>query len=76
MVRLSGRFAEIQVRTAFQDRWAQLVERIDAILGSDLKHGRGPAEWLEWLHAVSDVVHELERGRPAEIPPSPFEAGL
>jgi putative GTP pyrophosphokinase len=72
VVRLRGRLAEIQLRTVLQDRWAQLVERVDGTLGSDLKHGRGPAEWLEWLHAASDAFHATERGQFIPIPPSPF----
>lgn len=38
------RTAEIQIRTRPQQIWAQLVERIDQTLSSDLKHGNGPAE--------------------------------
>jgi ppGpp synthetase/RelA/SpoT-type nucleotidyltranferase len=76
VVRLGGRLAEIQLRTVRQDGWAQLVERVDAMLGSDLKHGRGPAEWLEWLHAVSDAFHAADRGQFTPIPPSPFEIDI
>jgi putative GTP pyrophosphokinase len=76
VVCLEGRFAEIQIRTRYQDRWAQLVERVDTILGSDLKHGRGPAEWLEWLHSVSDEFYAADHGKPAAIPPSPFDIGI
>jgi len=46
--------AEIQIRTRRQDLWAQIVERVDKDLDWDLKHGEGPAEWLEWLHDLSD----------------------
>jgi putative GTP pyrophosphokinase len=76
VVRIDGRLAEIQIRTRYQDRWAQLVEGVDSILGSDLKHGRGPAEWLEWLQRVSDEFYAADHGRPAAIPPSPLDIGI
>jgi putative GTP pyrophosphokinase len=76
VVRLEGRLAEIQIRTRYQDRWAQLVESVDRIFGSDLKHGRGPAEWLEWLQSVSDEFYAADHGRPAAIPQSPFDIDI
>lgn len=64
-------FGEIQVRTAAQDQWAQLVESLDASLGSDLKHGRGDAEWLEWLLEVSEQLRRADLGLPYDLPPRP-----
>ena len=70
---LDGRFAEVQIRTVLQDVWAQLVERTDKTLGCDLKHGDGPAEWLEWLLELSDALRQRDLGRPAPLPPTPFD---
>jgi hypothetical protein len=67
------RYFEVQVRTFNQDRWAQIVERIDSNFGHDLKHGRGPATWLEWLHALSDELRKADLGERYEIPKTPLD---
>jgi ppGpp synthetase/RelA/SpoT-type nucleotidyltranferase len=67
-------YFEVQLRTAAQDRWAQVVERVDAAFGWDLKHGVGPADWLEWLHMLSDEFLKADRGEPFVIPPMPIDA--
>jgi ppGpp synthetase/RelA/SpoT-type nucleotidyltranferase len=66
-------FFEVQVRTQGQDRWAQVVEAVDSSFHWDLKHGNGPAEWLEWLHTLSDELLSADRGQPFEIPPMPLD---
>jgi putative GTP pyrophosphokinase len=73
VVRVDGRIVEIQVRTVWQDRWAQIVESLDSSGGWDLKHGNGPAEWLEWLHAVSDEFRKADLDEPFAIPPQPYD---
>lgn len=70
---LDQRLAEVQIRTALQDVWAQIVEQTDKDLGTDLKHGRGPAEWLEWLLVLSDALRRRDLGEPVPIPPTPFD---
>lgn len=70
---LDERFVEIQIRTAYQDVWAQVVERTDKMLGTDLKHGEGPTDWLEWLLELSDALRERDLGRPATLPPTPHD---
>jgi hypothetical protein len=71
------RFAEIQVRTVGEDAWANLVEVLDAVLGSDLKHGVGPADFKDWLMALSAAVAATGRGETVsveelpEMPPLP-----
>jgi ppGpp synthetase/RelA/SpoT-type nucleotidyltranferase len=64
---------EVQVRTEAQDRWAQVVEGLDSRFGWDLKHGNGPADWQEWLHALSDEFLNADQGEPFTIPPMPFD---
>lgn len=67
------RYAEVQIRTVNQDRWAQIVERVDSTYGYDLKHGRGPAAWLEWFHVLSDELRKADLEQPYEIPPTPLD---
>jgi len=73
IVHRSGRYAEIQIRTMWQDRWAQIVERLDASLGTDLKHGKGPAELREWLHELGDAWRNADLGMPYDVPPLPYD---
>jgi putative GTP pyrophosphokinase len=73
IVRVDNRLVEIQLRTRWQDRWAQIVESIDSSMRWDLKHGNGPAEWLEWLHALSDEFRNADFGQPFATPPQPFD---
>jgi ppGpp synthetase/RelA/SpoT-type nucleotidyltranferase len=67
------RYFEVQIRSFEQDRWAQIVERIDSNYSYDLKHGRGPADWLQWLHVLSDELRKADLGEPYEIPPTPID---
>jgi ppGpp synthetase/RelA/SpoT-type nucleotidyltranferase len=71
---IGERHTEIQIRTEMENEWAQLVERLDAVLGLDLKHGQGPAEYQEWLREASAVIGAVDRGEATtiqEIPPFP-----
>jgi hypothetical protein len=70
---LDGRYAEVQIRTGYQDIWAQVVERTDKMLGTDLKHGGGPTDWLEWLLELSDVLRQHDLGTPVPLPPTPHD---
>ena len=86
IIRLDGRLAEIQLRTVWQDRWAQIVEGIDSGVGKalteelgvdtskvfDLKHGVGPADLLDWLRVLSDEFRKADLGLPYELPPNPY----
>jgi ppGpp synthetase/RelA/SpoT-type nucleotidyltranferase len=67
VVQISGRFAEIQIRTMLQGLWAQVVEKFDETGGSDLKHGSGPDEALKWLRAFSDRLQRVEGGEKADM---------
>lgn len=69
-------FFEVQVRTQAQDRWAQVVEGLDSRFGTDLKHGNGPADWMEWLHMLSDEFRHADLGEPFTMPPTPFDEGV
>jgi ppGpp synthetase/RelA/SpoT-type nucleotidyltranferase len=73
VIRLDGRSVEIQIRTRHQDVWANVVEQIDSVLKSDLKHGRGPADWLEWFQELSDELRKGDLGEPFVAPTSPID---
>jgi hypothetical protein len=75
VVRLDGRWVEIQIRTLTQDAWANLIETLDRAHGWDLKHGDGPTDWLEWAIAVSAVArqNELNPAVTLALPPSPYD---
>jgi ppGpp synthetase/RelA/SpoT-type nucleotidyltranferase len=66
-------FGEVQIRTGRQEVWAQMVERLDKDFDYDLKHGRGRAEWLEWLQDLSDELRKADLGQPAIMPPAPLD---
>jgi ppGpp synthetase/RelA/SpoT-type nucleotidyltranferase len=67
VVELNGRFAEIQIRTALQGLWAQVVEKLDETGGTDLKHGSGPSQTLEWLKDFSERLNRVEHGEKADM---------
>ncbi|HEY5294818.1 MAG TPA: RelA/SpoT domain-containing protein [Gaiellaceae bacterium] len=62
VIEIDGRYAEIQIRTRLQGLWAQVVEKADERIGSDLKHGVGDPETLNWLRAFSDRLQRVEQG--------------
>jgi hypothetical protein len=62
VVTLDGRYAEIQLRTAAQATWAQSVEILDEQEKSDLKHGVGPEDRLEFLKRLSDQLRRVDIG--------------
>ena len=64
---------EVQIRTQMQDRWAQIVESLDKALKLDLKHGRGPADWIQWLQELSDELRKADLGEPYAVPDTPFD---
>jgi ppGpp synthetase/RelA/SpoT-type nucleotidyltranferase len=70
---IGERLAEIQIRTRLQNTWAQTVERLDAVFGSDLKHGDGPVEYKEWLLDASAALGAVDRGETStiDLPPPP-----
>jgi ppGpp synthetase/RelA/SpoT-type nucleotidyltranferase len=70
------RTTEVQIRTTWQDRWAQVVESLDSTYGWDLKHGVGPADWLEWLHELGDEYRKADLGIEFRTPPLPLDVAL
>jgi ppGpp synthetase/RelA/SpoT-type nucleotidyltranferase len=68
---IGERFSEIQIRTIAENAWAQIVENLDAVLGSDLKHGDGPADFKEWLLALSTALGAAASGQAFTMPEMP-----
>jgi GTP pyrophosphokinase len=55
-----GRYIEIQLRTPYQDSWAQSVEQDTRRLRADLKFGAGPDDLREYYLVVSEYFAMLE----------------
>jgi ppGpp synthetase/RelA/SpoT-type nucleotidyltranferase len=65
VAREAGVRIEIQLRTALQDSWANLVEQIGADTGIELKFGHGPKEIHDRLRDVAIVFAHLDSGAAA-----------
>ena len=59
---VEGRHVEIQLRTAWQDAWAQMVEQFDGANGTDIKHGNAPPRMLELMVDLSDAILAADHG--------------
>lgn len=67
VVAKNGRLIEVQLRTATQHRWAELIEIVDRRNpGIGLKGGSGPADLVEYYRLGSELLAADERGEPAE----------
>jgi putative GTP pyrophosphokinase len=55
-----GCFVEIQLRTPWQDAWAQSVEQDTRILSHGLKFGAGPADLRDYYRVVADLYETRE----------------
>lgn len=59
----NDRRIEIQLRTPWQDLWAQSAEEDTARLGLGLKFGLGPADLREYYRLMADVMAAREEGK-------------
>jgi hypothetical protein len=59
-----GRLIEVQLRTPFQDGWANAVEANARLLAPGLKFGGGPDVVREYFVALAEMVADLDNGRP------------
>jgi putative GTP pyrophosphokinase len=64
-----GCYVEIQLRTPWQDAWAQSVEQDTRRLSQGLKFGSGPADLREYYRVVADLfeAREMEREPGADL---------
>lgn len=58
-----GRYVEIQLRTPWQDAWAQAVEQDTRRLSHGLKFGSGPTDLREYYRVVADLFEAREAKR-------------
>jgi putative GTP pyrophosphokinase len=61
------RFIEIQLRTRWQDRWAQAVERDTRRLGEPLKFGGGADDLRTYYRLVAEQMAATAAGRSVPI---------
>lgn len=61
------RFVEVQLRTRWQDRWAQAVERDTRRLGEPLKFGGGADDLRAYYRLVADQMAATAGGRTLPI---------
>jgi putative GTP pyrophosphokinase len=67
IVEKDGCYVEIQLRTPFQDAWAQSVEQDTRRLRAGLKFGSGPDDLREYYRRISELFAMRERGEePSE----------
>lgn len=66
VVEKDGRFIEIQLRTPWQDAWAQSVEQDTRRLRAGLKFGLGPADLREYFRVIADYLELRERNEEPE----------
>lgn len=66
-------FIEMQLRTPWQDAWAQSVEQDTRRLGAGLKFGSGPADLRDYYVLISRLLSMREQG---ESPPDQFMSQL
>jgi GTP pyrophosphokinase len=61
IVEKDGYYVEIQLRTPWQDAWAQSVEQDTRRLGARLKFGAGPVDLREYYVMISELFAMRER---------------
>jgi putative GTP pyrophosphokinase len=60
------RIVEVQLRTASEQRWSDVIMATGDRLGYSLKDGTGPDELLAYFRVASHVLALIERGEPAD----------
>lgn len=58
-----GRLIEVQLRTGFQDAWANAVEANARVVAPGLKFGGGPRDVREYFSALAEALAHLDQGR-------------
>jgi hypothetical protein len=61
-----GRLIEVQLRTPFQDGWANAVEANARVIAPGLKFGGGPDDVREYFVTLAEMVARLDQGRPVD----------
>lgn len=66
VVERDGRYIEVQLRTPWQDVWAQSVEQDTRRLGAGLKFGSGPTDLRDYYVMISQLFAMRERQEEPE----------
>jgi putative GTP pyrophosphokinase len=61
-----GRLIEVQLRTPFQDGWANAVEANARVIAPGLKFGGGPDDVREYFVALAEMVARLDQARSVD----------
>lgn len=61
-----GRLIEVQLRTGYQDRWANAVEAMARDFAPGLKFGGGPENVRAYFVDLAEMVASLDQGRPVD----------
>ncbi len=67
ILKRSGVFLELQIRSRIQHYWAESIERTSVIYGYHLKESEGSAQVIQYFKTLSDVFFEIEAGREASV---------
>lgn len=67
ILKRSGVFLELQIRSRIQHYWAESIERTSVIYGYHLKEGEGSVQVIQYFKTLSDVFFEIEAGREASV---------
>lgn len=67
ILKRSGVFLELQIRSRIQHYWAESIERTSVIYGYHLKESEGDADVIGYFKHLSDVFYEIEVGREPSI---------
>ena len=62
-----GRLIEVQLRTVFQDAWANTVQANARVIAPGLKFGGGPEDVRAYFADLAEMVASLDQGRLPEI---------
>jgi putative GTP pyrophosphokinase len=62
-----GRLIEVQLRTQFQDSWANIVEEFSRVAAPGLKFGGGPREMQDYLRVLSGLGARRDQGLDADL---------
>jgi ppGpp synthetase/RelA/SpoT-type nucleotidyltranferase len=61
-----GRLIEVQLRTTYQDAWANTVEANARVVAPGLKFGGGPEVVRDYFVAMAEMLARLDQGRQVE----------
>ncbi len=67
ILKRSGVFLELQIRSRIQHYWAESIERTSVIYGYHLKESEGSSDVIQYFKTLSDVFFEIEAGREPSV---------